>query len=315
MKAWFAFALLLAAGSACAQSPRVLLDTDRGPILIELDTVRAPITSANFLAYVDAKTYDNTLFHRIAKNFVVQGGGFRDTGVLVTRLPTIASERNNGLLNRPGTISMGLSNNSNGSPNHSSASSDFFFSTGNNTRLDPDYTVFGSVVYGLSTISAMNNTPLFNASEQPIRPPLLKRAVRVTGFPVLDVHTGSWFDPAKSGRGFGVEISKAAGNESGPLLVVYWYDYFEGEQVWMNGVAPFQWGASEIKVPLQITRGAQFGEAFDPADVVSDGDWGELTVRFTACDRATFSYESSFGNGTMQLQRLTLPTTATCTGG
>lgn len=315
MKSWIALALLACSALAHAQNPRVLLDTDRGPILLELDQARAPLTVANFLAYTDAGAYDSTLFHRIVRNFIVQGGGFTDTALPVTRLPTIASERNNGLLNTPGTVAMALGNNPNGTPNTASASSDFFFNTGTNTTLDPNFTVFGRVVFGTKTLEAMNSTTVFGGSETPIRSPLLKRAVRVSGtFPILDLHTGGWYDPANSGRGFSVEVANAAGAESGPLLVVYWYDYFDGKQIWMNGVKSFEYGASEVVVPMQITSGAQFGADFVSTDVVSDGTWGTLTVRFTACDRATFSYSSAYGNGTMDLQRLTLPARDSCAG-
>lgn len=316
MKSWIALALLACSALAHAQNPRVLLDTDRGPLLAELDQQRAPITVANFLAYVDAKSYDNTLFHRIVKNFIVQGGGFKEDTLPITKRPNIASERNNGLLNTPGTLAMALSNGSNGQPNTASANSDFFINTGTNTQLDPNFTVFGRLVFGTKTLAAMNNTTLYGGSESPVRVPLLKRAARVApgAFPVLDLHTGGWYDPANSGRGFGVEVANAAGSETGPLLIVYWYDYFEGKQIWMNGVKSFAWGDSEVTVPMQITRGAQFGPAFRATDVVSDQAWGTLTVRFTACDRATFSYTSAYGSGTMNLQRLTLPSRDSCVG-
>lgn len=307
-------ALLLSCGTLHAQNPRVLLDTDRGPILLELDQQKAPITVANFLAYVDAKTYDNTLFHRVVKNFIVQGGGYKIDSTPVTRRPWIASERTNGLKNIPGTVAMALSNNADGTVNTASANSDFFFNTGTNTALDPNFTVFGRVVFGTANLEAMNSTTLYGGSETPIRTPLLKRAVRVDGFPILDLHTGGWYDATKPGRGFNFEIANVAGAETGPHLVAYWYDYSQGRQIWMNGIASFAWGASEVTVPLQITSGAQFGAAFNPADVVSDEAWGSATIRFTACDRATVTYTSSLGNGTMQLERLTLPTTSRCTG-
>jgi peptidyl-prolyl cis-trans isomerase A (cyclophilin A) len=314
MKFLFALVLLAVSSTAFAQNQRVLLDTDRGPMLVELDQQRAPITSTNFLAYVDAKSFDNSLLHRVVRNFIVQGGGFKEDGTSITRRPNIASERNNGLLNRPGTLAMALSSGSNGQPNTGSANSEFFINTGTNTQLDGNYTVFGRVVYGTKTLDSINTTTLYASSETPVRAPLIKRAVRVDGFPILDLHTGGWYDPAKSGRGFGVEVANVAGSETGPLLVLYWYDYFEGKQIWMNGVKSFQWGDSQVVVPMQITRGGQFGGAFVPGDVVSDTAWGSVTVRFTACDRATFSYTSSYGSGTMDLQRLTLPSRDSCVG-
>ncbi len=313
---WMAALLLALAGIAQAQNPRVVLDTDRGPLLLEMDTARAPNTSANFLAYVDAGTYNNTLFHRIIKDFIAQSGAVTGqyTAVVATR-PAITSERNNGLLNTPGTIAMALTS-SGGSTNVNSATTSWFVNTGTNTVLDPNFTVFGRVVYGMKSLEEIDTTPVLAQREpyQPVRPPLIRRASRVAAgqFPILPLHTGAWFDPANSGRGFSVEVSSDASNESGPLLVVYWYDYFEGRQVWMNGAVPFTYGAHEITLPMQITSGAQFGAAFDPATVTSNANWGNLTVRFTGCSTARFSYTSSFGNGELTLQRATLPVNDSC---
>jgi len=313
MKPWITVALLLASALAQAQNPRVLLDTDRGPLLLELDATRAPGTSANFMAYVDGGRFDATLIQRVVPNFVIQGGAFRENGTAITRFPTIASERNNGLSNTPGTIAMALSGNP---PNVNSASSDFFINTGANTFLDPNFTVFGRVIWGLKNLQAINTTPTNAAIEQPLRIPLIKRAVRVAPdrFPILPLHSGTWYDPAKSGRGFLVEISQVSGSETGPLLVVSWYDYFEGEQIWMSGAAPYSWGASEVEVPMVITRGGQFGEAFEADQVIRDVDWGRLTVRFTDCDAGVFSYTSEYGNGSVSVISLTMPADASCAG-
>lgn len=307
--------LLLAflAPTALAQSPRVLLDTDRGPLLLELDATRAPGTTANFLRYVDDGVYNATLIQRVVKDFVVQGGGFRENGASVARRAAIPGERNNGLRNLPGTISMALSGNP---PNVNSATSDFFINTGTNTSLDGNFTVFGRVIFGLRTLQSINDTPVFAGGDQPIRIPLLKRAARVAPgeFPILPLHSGTWFDPDKSGRGFLVEFSQVSGSESGPLLLVAWYDYFEGEQIWMSGVAPIQWGTSSVEVPLQITRGGQFGSAFNPADVVRDNDWGRITIRFTGCDAGVFSYTSRYGDGSVTVRSLTSPAESVCSG-
>ncbi|WP_395789372.1 peptidylprolyl isomerase [Aquimonas sp.] len=301
---------------AHAQSaPRVLLDTDHGPILIELDAVNKPVTAANFLSYVDDGTYNDTLFQRVVRDFVVQGGARKANFTQVNRRAGIASERTRpGLKNVRGTIAMALSA-SGGAYNYNSATSDFFFNSRDNASLDPDFTAFGRIVFGMGTLEALNNTPLFSGTEEPVRYPLIRRAVRTTGFPILALHSGGWYDPTKDKRGISVEISNAAPGGGDPLLVIYWYDYFEGKQVWMSGVAPFQWGASQVTVPMQITTGGQFGAAFNPQNVVSTPAWGTLTVRFTSCDRALFTYQSAFGNGELTLQRITIPTNSTCTGG
>jgi peptidylprolyl isomerase/peptidyl-prolyl cis-trans isomerase A (cyclophilin A) len=137
------------------------MTTTMGTIVVELEPAKARTTVDNFLAYVDTRFYDGTIFHRVVRNFVVQGGGF--TGVAATsltpkaglRLP-IVLETNKGLSNLRGTIAMARTS----LPD--SATSQFYFNTINNTVLDytssasPGYAVFGSVVNGLSVIDAMN---------------------------------------------------------------------------------------------------------------------------------------------------------------
>ncbi len=306
-------ALLTLGNLAAAQNTRVLMDTDRGPMLLELDVVRAPITTANFLTYVDAGSYNSMLIQRVSPNFVVQTGRFKDTGAAIPQRAAIASERNNGLLNTPGTLAMALSGNP---PNVNSATSEFFINTGTNTTLNGNFTVFGRVVYGLKTLQSINTTPVFVGSEEPIRIPLIRSMTRVAAeqFPLLPLHTGTWYDPANPGKGFLIEIAQVDGSSSGPLVVVSWYDFFEGKQIWMIGTAPFTWGASSVEVPLQISTGAQFGAAFAPTQVVSNANWGRITLRFSGCDTGTFTYTSIYGNGTIPVKALTLPLNEACTG-
>ncbi len=317
MRLLIALALLMSLTSAVlAQNTRVLMDTDRGPLLIELDVANAPNTSANFLRYVDDGRYDRTLVQRIVPNFVVQGGSTRENFASITRYPNIGSENGNGLRHLPGTIAMALSNNANGTPNLSSASSDFFFNTVTNTSLDGIYTVFGKLVYGNRTLNEMATTPLFNNSSEPIRFPLIRKAVRVPAgeFPILPVHSGTWFDPANPGKGFLIAVSGVAGSEAGPMMVVSWYDYFEGRQIWVSGIAPFTLGATSVTVPLQITSGGQFGAAFEPGQVVTNNAWGSITLKFTGCDAGTFTYSSIYGNGTVPVRSLTQPGNEVCSG-
>ena len=322
----FGFALLcllpLAAFAQTAPNPRVLLDTDRGPILLELDAVNTPRTTANFLSYVDDGSYNNTLVHRIAKDFVVQAGDFTASFGRIRAKPSIAAEIRPGSSNQRGTLAMALLvNQTTGVVQRDSATSSFFINTRDNSSLDRDFTVFGRVIYGMSLVDELNNEPLFAPTtigtppSDPVRYPLIKRAVRTSGFPILPLHAGSWYDPEKSGRGIVVEIAQSApgtANGDQPLMVVYWYDYFEGRQVWMNGAVPFNWGASEVTVPLQITSGGQFGAAFAPNQVATNREWGRLSIRFTACDRGQFRFESSYGNGEYSLTRITVPTTGRC---
>jgi cyclophilin family peptidyl-prolyl cis-trans isomerase len=141
--------------------PQVTMTTTMGTIVVELEPAKVRVTVDNFLAYVDTRFYDGTIFHRVVRNFVAQGGGF--TGVAATTLTPktglrspIVLETNKGLSNLRGTIAMARTS----LPD--SATSQFYFNTINNTFLDytssasPGYAVFGSVVNGLSVIDAMN---------------------------------------------------------------------------------------------------------------------------------------------------------------
>ncbi|MFM8769480.1 MAG: peptidylprolyl isomerase [Rubrivivax sp.] len=141
--------------------PQVTMSTTMGTIVVELEPAKVRNTVDNFLAYVSTKFYDGTIFHRVVRNFVAQGGGF--TGVTATTLtpktglrPPIVLETNKGLSNLRGTIAMARTS----LPD--SATSQFYFNTVNNTFLDyassssPGYAVFGSVVEGLGVIDAMN---------------------------------------------------------------------------------------------------------------------------------------------------------------
>ena len=96
-----------AAAAAPDDKPVVVLDTTLGPITLELDRAKAPITVDNFLKYVDAGHYNGTIFHRVIPGFMIQGGGIerRDEGEAGRRAP-IQNEAGNGLSNRRGTIAM-----------------------------------------------------------------------------------------------------------------------------------------------------------------------------------------------------------------
>jgi peptidyl-prolyl cis-trans isomerase A (cyclophilin A) len=311
------FGLAQAAGVSAQTepAPRVLLDTDRGPVLLELDAVNTPRTTANFLAYVDDGSYNNSLVHRVVRNFVVQAGARRGdyvSAISVLGRPTVPSELRPAPSNLRGTLAMALRS-SGGQVDRNSATSSFFINTVNNANLDTDFTVFGRVVFGMGAVDRISAEPVLG--EEPVRFPLIKRAVRTSGFPILPLHTGSWYDPAKSRRGFNIEVSQDATDANRLLLVVYWYDYHQGQQVWMNGVAPITLGASSATVPLQITEGGQFGAAYDPQQVQTDTQWGQLQVRFIACDQVELNYSSKFGDGSFSLRRLTSPVGVNCSEG
>ena len=154
-----ALLLALIAAPALAANPQVELDTSAGAIRIELYPDAAPKTVDNFLKYVKDGHYAGTLFHRVIKGFMIQGGGYDASfWQKPTRAPIpIESEQSAkaGLSNVPGTVAMART----GDPN--SASSQFFINVADNKRLDfhsPDaqgygYTVFGKVVAGMDVVN------------------------------------------------------------------------------------------------------------------------------------------------------------------
>ncbi|WP_233143800.1 peptidylprolyl isomerase [Colwellia chukchiensis] len=133
--------------------PQVKLETSMGTIIVELDRVRAPITVNNFLNYVVSGEYDNTIFHRIVPEFIVQGGGYSQDFVMKKVYSNIVNEAGNGLKNEVGTIAMAKE-----SRPHS-ANRQFFFNLGDNRSLDPGrkwgYAVFGAIIEGQEVLEAM----------------------------------------------------------------------------------------------------------------------------------------------------------------
>ena len=112
------------------KNPTVVMKTSMGSITIELDAAKAPETVKNFLAYVNAKLYDGTVFHRVIDGFMIQGGGFAaDMNQKKTNAP-IKNESANGLQNKRGTLAMART----GDPN--SATAQFFINVKDNGFLD-----------------------------------------------------------------------------------------------------------------------------------------------------------------------------------
>jgi cyclophilin family peptidyl-prolyl cis-trans isomerase len=135
--------------AAKKDNPVVVIDTSLGKIKVELNEEKAPVTVKNFLAYVDAKFYDGTLFHRVIPRFMVQGGGFEPGLKEKTTKDPIKNEAANGLSNERGTIAMART------PDPDSATAQFFINVADNKRsLDktddnPGYAVFGKVIEGM----------------------------------------------------------------------------------------------------------------------------------------------------------------------
>ena len=133
------------------------MDTSAGTLRIELDEEKAPLSTANFLAYVNSGHYDGTVFHRVIETFMIQGGGYKtDMSEKPVRAP-IALESRTGLSNLRGTLAMART----GDPH--SATSQFFINTVDNAFLDFraenaqgwGYAVFGRVVDGTEVVDSM----------------------------------------------------------------------------------------------------------------------------------------------------------------
>ncbi len=135
----------------------VQMDTSAGSITIEVDDAKAPLSAANFLAYVNKGHYDGTVFHRVIKGFMLQGGGFDSAMKQKATDAQIRNEANNGLKNLRYTLAMART-----SDPHS-ASSQFFINTVDNAFLDHTaetaqgwgYAVFGRVTSGTEVVDAI----------------------------------------------------------------------------------------------------------------------------------------------------------------
>ncbi|MDQ8038218.1 MAG: peptidylprolyl isomerase [Pedobacter sp.] len=135
----------------------VALNTNKGRIVLELDGVKAPKTTANFLAYVKSGHYSGTIFHRVIPGFMIQGGGFDATMNQKSTEAPIQNEADNGLKNELGTIAMARTNDPH------SASAQFFINVKNNDFLNHSgknpqgwgYAVFGKVTEGLDVVQSI----------------------------------------------------------------------------------------------------------------------------------------------------------------
>ena len=126
---------------------QVVMETSQGTIKIELDGDKAPISTANFLSYVDDKFYDGTVFHRVIRDFMIQGGGFTPGMKQKATKGQIKNESGNGLSNKRGSVAMARTNDLN------SATSQFYINVVDNDGLDgAKYCVFGKVVEGMDVV-------------------------------------------------------------------------------------------------------------------------------------------------------------------
>ena len=153
-------------------NPLIQMETSMGEIILELDAGKAPLSVANFIAYARAGHYDGTIFHRVIKGFMIQGGGMTPE---LAEKPTAAAIRNeagNGLKNKTGTIAMART------AEVDSATAQFFINTEDNKSLDhggsrPElygYAVFGQVVDGMDVVYTIEQVATAPAAGHQDRP-------------------------------------------------------------------------------------------------------------------------------------------------
>lgn len=155
----------------------VKVETSMGDIVIELNEQAAPVTVKNFLEYVEKDFFDGTIFHRVIRDFMIQGGGFTEQmGQKQTREPII-NEANNGLSNTRGTIAMARTN------DPDSATAQFFINHSNNDFLNyvenanPGYAVFGKTIEGMDVvdkIASVKTTTQMGMGDIPVDPVIIK---------------------------------------------------------------------------------------------------------------------------------------------
>ncbi|MEI7879487.1 MAG: peptidylprolyl isomerase [bacterium] len=188
--AMMALTTMLLAGSAGAgetnmttnvtANTTVVMATSEGNIEIELFGDKAPISVSNFLAYVDAGFYDNTVFHRVIPNFMIQGGGFEASMSQKTTKAPIKNEAKNGLKNDRGTLAMART------AVVDSATSQFFINVANNDFLnngarDFGYAVFAKVTAGMDVvdkIAAVKTTTKNGMGDVPATAVMIKSVKR-----------------------------------------------------------------------------------------------------------------------------------------
>jgi cyclophilin family peptidyl-prolyl cis-trans isomerase len=165
------------------QGNEVTIVTNMGSITIVLNTEKAPLSSENFLSYVDDGFYDGddglgaTTFHRVISGFMIQGGGLKEDGETKATKAPVINESTNGLLNLRGTVAMARTN------DPDSATSQFFINHVDNGFLDytgPDhvgYAVFAEVIEGMDVVDAIAAVQT-NSEDVPLAPVIIQDVLR-----------------------------------------------------------------------------------------------------------------------------------------
>lgn len=167
-----------------ANNPHVILETNMGDVELELFADKAPASVKNFLGYVDDGHYNGTIFHRVIKQFMIQGGGFASNGQKKPTRPPIQNESRNGIKNDRGTLAMARTNDPN------SATSQFYINLVNNGFLNKSsrgegYAVFGRVVRGMDVVDKIGQTstgacPPVASRDCPVQQMVIRKASRTS---------------------------------------------------------------------------------------------------------------------------------------
>ena len=167
---------------SAAYAPQVQVFTSLGNFTIELNPERAPLTVANFLAYVDAGHYTDTLIHRAVSNFVIQGGGFNVDYTPKAAPNKVPNESGNGLSNVRGTVGLARTSEPHG------GNAQFYVNLNDNAALDPNatrwgYAVFGRVISGMDVVDKIGNVATgahgVLKEETPLKPVIIQKIERV----------------------------------------------------------------------------------------------------------------------------------------
>lgn len=171
--------------AAPAVNPLVQFDTNMGSFVVELEPKAAPKTVANFMQYVKSGFYQGTIFHRVIRGFMIQGGGMNESMEEKDTKAPIALESRNGLTNKRATIAMARTSDPN------SATSQFFINVANNHFLDAaraadgqGYAVFGRVVSGMKTVDAIASVRTHSKGwhdDVPLRAVIIKKVSVIKG--------------------------------------------------------------------------------------------------------------------------------------
>lgn len=156
-----------------------ILKTSKGTIKLELDAEKAPLTVGNFVKYAEAKHYDNTIFHRVIPDFMIQGGGMTADMKEKATNPPVKNESFNGLINEKYTVAMART------PDPDSATSQFFINVKRNSFLDKanardgaGYCVFGKVIEGkevVDEIAKVKTSTKGRHDDVPVEPVMIEK--------------------------------------------------------------------------------------------------------------------------------------------